>query len=222
MIKIRSFTELSQLNVAFIERLKTHTKKVLASNERCHIALSGGNSPKQLYEEWGSDASFPWSKCFVTPSDERYLPSGHPDTNDVLIRKHLLAHCAVLPTYLPYPTDQPYASIPKILGANMPALDIAILGLGGDAHTASVFPSDPASLLAETPILLSTSPVEPKQRISISLKHLSEAKELLFYVRGAGKAQAIQLALDKPEDMTYPLNILSQNREIEVFCDFEL
>lgn len=222
MLKIHSFKDLSELNAAFIERLKRHAYEVLATQERCHIALSGGHSPKTLYEQWGLDGSFPWGKCFVTPSDERYLPIGDADTNDVLIREHLLAYCAELPAYLPYPTDLAYADIPKRLGADMPQLDIAILGLGADAHTASVFPSDPASLLAETPILLSTSPVAPHQRISISLKHLAQSKEILFYIRGSEKAKAIQLVLENPEDMTYPLNVLSKNRTIDLFCDFEL
>lgn len=222
MITIYSFNALSELNAAFIEPLKRHAHETLATQERCHIALSGGNSPKKLYEQWGSDASFPWGKCFVTPSDERYLPSGDPDTNDVLIRTHLLAYCAEAPTYLPYPTDLPYAGIPKVLAAGIPRLDIAILGLGSDGHTASVFPSDPASLLAEAPVLLSTSPVAPHQRISISLKHLAQSKEILFYIRGSEKARVVKLALENPQDMTYPLNMLSQNRQIDLFCDFEL
>jgi 6-phosphogluconolactonase len=173
------------------------------------LALAGGRTPVALYEELATTyrLSVPWARIQIYWSDERYVPPGDPASNSRMAKEALLDRVPVrtpnvhpMPTGLPDPDDAAaaYESILRDRFAPVgPLFDLALLGLGTDGHTASLFPGAPA--LAETGrwVVPAVAPVAPAQRLTLTLAALNLAREVFFLVAGADKARAVARALEE-------------------------
>ena len=144
---------------------------IKAKGKAC-LVLSGGSSPVPAFKEL-AEADFPWEKVSVTLVDERNVPPTHNDSNEALIRTHLMQGPAAAAHFIPlYDNDAAYAQI----GVG----DVALLGMGTDGHFASLFPDmigeAHAFSLAAEPAIINTgpqgSPLHP--RISMNLSLISQ------------------------------------------------
>lgn len=187
------------------------------------IALSGGATPRLLYEALASPAiaaEAPWEDMRFFWGDERHVPPDHPDSNFRMAREALLDHVPVPPqnmhriiAELPnadtvavaYADDiRQSFELDESLGLNgqvaLPRFDLILLGLGEDGHTASLFPHSPA--LAERKRLVVANPV-PKlgtTRITITLPVINNAARVWFMITGGSKARVLRDVIEGPYD----------------------
>jgi 6-phosphogluconolactonase len=180
--------------------------RIAENSGRIAICLTGGSSPKALYELLATDrypAKIPWERVHWFIGDERFVPVDDPRNNMAAARGILLDRLAPASHIHPIPTDTAgpddaaarYEDELKsfhgaaTLDPARPLFDLVLMGVGPDGHTASLFPGDPA--VAETARWVVGVPqanVEPfVPRVSLTLPTLASCREMLFEVSGAGK-----------------------------------
>ena len=177
------------------------------------MALAGGGTPRGLYRLLAAppyDHDIPWDRIRLFLGDERWVPADHPDSNQRMVRESLLAALPARPAFHPFPAADGdprgaaaryaeclAAEIPETLGA-VPRLDLILLGMGADGHTASLFPGT-AILDAEETVAAVFVPRMNSWRLSLTLPVLNAARQVLFLVNGADKAAAVaQVLADGP------------------------
>jgi 6-phosphogluconolactonase len=159
----------------------------------CHVIVPGGSTPVRCFD-FLVQKSLPWQHVHWYPGDERCYPTGHPERNDVMLQKHLLAsvpasHFHAMPAELgPERAAQAY----RELITDISAFDIAFLGMGEDGHTASLFPGEPALQDLNTVVAVHRSPKPPAERVSMGLNTLRRARLRMVLAGGSGKAAIIQ------------------------------
>ena len=171
---------------------------IISDRAICHLALAGGNTPKATYlllREMNID----WSHLHIWFSDERCLPLGDPQRNDSMVSNTLLMQ-------LPIPQSQLHP-IAAELGADKAArryarelnsidhLDIAVLGLGEDGHTASLFPGNDALALTDAAVPVFHAPKPPAERVSLSLQTIRQAGERIIIATGRDKHEPLMRIL---------------------------
>ena len=190
-------------------------------NESLSVALSGGSTPKILFDLLAENhADLDWSKVHFYWGDERCVPPTDGDSNYKMTVDHLLSKI-----------DMPEANVHRVKGENDPAseavdygkqieqnlpsvnglpqFDLVILGMGGDGHTASIFPHEIELLKAETTCATVTHPESGQIRVSLTGNVINNAKRIAFLVTGAGKAEKIDHIFHKTGDWeTYPASYI--------------
>ena len=180
--------------------------RIDANSDRVAICLTGGSSPKQLYQllataPWRS--KIPWDRVHWFIGDERFVGSADPLNNMAMARRSFLDACAPAANIHPIPTDtvnpdeaaRRYERILQSfygadrLDASRPLFDVVLVGVGPDGHTASLFPGYPA--IEETQRWVVGVPeahVEPfVPRVTLTLPALGSCREMLFEVAGSEK-----------------------------------
>ncbi len=192
---IEVFADPEALAVAASERIAALVAQVLAQREVFRLALSGGRTPRRCYEHLRYKA-LDWSRLEVYFSDERCLPRGDSERNDVLAYEALLQHVPIPPAKIhAIPAEQGPATAAeayaRVLDSAQP-LDLVLLGMGEDGHTASLFPDHPALSSKALAIPVFDAPKLPSSRVSLSLDVLNAARHKLFLVTGVEKHAALQ------------------------------
>ena len=197
-------------------------REVLEQQTECHIALSGGSTPKLLYRRLASEHyrdQVDWSRLHLYFGDERCVPHDHVDSNYLMARQALLDSVPLLPDHihpLPYHSDAHDAAVAyqKILqdqfssAGRYPRFDLVWLGMGDDGHTASLFPGTAA--LKEQERWCTEVYVEKLNswRVSLTFPVLNNAAQVCMLISGAAKAQRLQQVLC-PGDRVPDLPIMS-------------
>ena len=158
------------------------------------LALAGGTTPLRAYERLAR-MDLPWGGVSVFFGDERCVAADHPDSNYGAARKALLDHVAPLAVYRMPGELGPEAGAelyePLVLGH---PLDLVLLGVGPDGHTASLFPGNPALRAGGHVVGVHDAPKPPPERISLTLHALWEARRVAIIASGADKREAYQRA----------------------------
>jgi len=169
------------------------------------LVVPGGSTPGRLFDALaGQDA--PWDKVQVTGTDERWLPHGHPDTHETLVRTRLLKGRAANATYVPLKTASPTPAgaepaVEAVLSRMPRPFDVTLIGMGDDGHIASLFPHasgldgalDPQSPLLVASFHVPTAAGSP-DRISLSLSALLDSRFLGVLIAGASKLATLERA----------------------------
>ncbi len=202
--------------------------RVLWAAVRTHgsasIALAGGRTPRGLYRCLALDHrhDIPWDRVHVYWSDERDVPHDDEQSNYRMARESLLDHVAVHPECVhPMPTSrsepgQAAAEYEHTLRSRFdsewPRFDLALLGVGDDGHTASLFPRAPA--LDETTrwVVATTAPSEPRGRLTLTLPALTHAMAIFMVVAGRSKADALRCVLGGRPDRGCPASFIRTTR----------
>lgn len=175
-----------------------------ASLDRPCVALSGGSTPKRLYTLWARDfrRGIPWSSSHLFQVDERCVPPGHPASNWRLLSDTLLGAVPEAHAYR-IEAEHPGAAraYENVLRRHVPAdeegipcLDVALLGMGADGHTASLFPGTPALEERERLVVRNEAPHLEHARITLTFPLLEAARHRWFLVTGSDKASAVAAA----------------------------
>ncbi len=209
--EVRRYPNLDELNRDAAAFCRDWVRQCVADRGVCHMVLSGGATPERLYRKLARppfDVSVPWSQVHVHLGDERCVPPAHRHSNYRMAHAALLSQCAVPPERGHRP---PGAVAPPEEGARLweaelrrlfpepwaagecPAFDLVLLGVGGDGHTASLFPGDPTLEECERWVAAVPQPVgEPAvARLTLTLPVLNRARCVAFLVSGKGKAQVV-------------------------------
>jgi 6-phosphogluconolactonase len=176
------------------------------SRGRCAVALSGGSTPGPVYEELGnSDLSskIPWTQLEIFFADERAVPVDHPESNYRLVKETLLkSHPETLGQTYRMPADAPdRVEAAKRYGRRLPdPLDVLVLGMGPDGHTASLFPGSAALDQSEARVVAVTAPKPPPERMTITPAVITRSRSIVMLVAGAEKAPMVARALGRIVD----------------------
>jgi 6-phosphogluconolactonase len=189
--------------------------RIAANSGRIAICLSGGSSPKQLFQLLATDAyrsRVPWDRVHWFIGDERFVPVDDPRNNMTMARQAFLDRCAPAANVHPIPVDSSNPQeaarryereLQSFYGADAldparPLFDLVLLGVGPDGHTASLFPGYPA--VEETRRWVVEVPeahVEPfVPRVTLTLPALASCREMLFEASGSGKRAILARVLE--------------------------
>jgi 6-phosphogluconolactonase len=159
------------------------------------IALSGGDTARRCYRRLAdsADDGIDWWKVDVYWGDERAVPLDHPESNYRLARESLLEQVGAANMVFPMECDQGADPYQMRIG-ELPGLDVVHLGLGPDAHTASLFPDSPA--LDADPgrfVVMNTDPhgVNPYSRMTFTFSGIARGRLVLVTVEGEDKREAL-------------------------------
>lgn len=186
-----------ELEQAALHMILDVARQAIAKRDAFHVVLAGGTTPRRVYELL-RHANTDWSAWQVYFGDERCLPSDHAERNSRMAAEAWLNHVAIPPAQIHFiPAEQgPEAAVQaynqKLAGVGL--FDLVLLGLGEDGHTASLFPGHDSGFAWRAPdaIAVHGAPKPPPQRVSLSARRLSAARQVMFLVTGAGKKQAVQ------------------------------
>ncbi len=189
------------LSHAVAERIARLAGLSIAARGRFRIALAGGQTPRRCYELL-RDLPVDWARVEIYFGDERCLPPGDEQRNDAMAFDALIAHISIPAANLhPIPAELgarkaavEYARLLDEAGA----LDLVLLGLGEDGHTASLFPGNAATDSADAVVAVFGAPKPPPERVSLGISTLNAATDKLFIVAGAGKRDALQHLMQTP------------------------
>lgn len=184
----------------------------LRERGRCTLAVSGGRSPIPIFERL-SKADLDWPNIHIQLVDERYVPPEHPDSNEGLVRHHLLTHRAAHAHFVGlYRAGASIAQAVEAANDEYRPIDLAILGMGDDGHTASLFPGarqlDHALSPDAAHYLHVTPPEAPHERITLSLAALRACGHRILHIAGAHKRSILREA-EKKIDKRLPVSFLA-------------
>lgn len=185
----------------------------------CTMAVSGGRSPIPLFERL-ANTDLDWARLRLRLVDERYVPPHHPDSNESLVRSHLLTGRAAAADFRGlYLAGASIDEAVAAANADTPPIELAILGMGDDGHMASLFPGAPqleAALAADAACYLHvTPPAAPHERISLSLAALRSCHHLILYIAGAHKRKVLREAQSRT-DPRLPISLLAAEQGVPI------
>jgi 6-phosphogluconolactonase len=224
MVDIQRFADSAQLTAAAAQHFTQLARQAMQARGRFSVALAGGSTPRALYELLATNtyaAQIEWAQVYVFWGDERCVPSDHQDSN------YRMAHEALL-TRVPIPIG----NINRMRGELEPAaaaveyeqaltrffggeegqsrFDLALLGLGDDAHTASLFPHTAALAEAVRPVVANYVEKLDAWRITLTAPVINRAAHVAFLVTGEGKARALHSVLQGPrQPETLPAQLIA-------------
>lgn len=185
------------------QRLVEAVDNALVATGKCALALSGGSTPQRLYQLLATEyaARLPWAQIHILFADERCVPTTHPDSN-------FGAACRLLLDHVPIP----YENIHRMAGEKEPqtaaaeydelllglfpkGVDLAILGMGADGHTASLFPETKALSAIGDACVANWVEKLGAWRLTMTAEYLNKAFDVLVLVEGETKALAVERAL---------------------------
>ncbi len=166
------------------------------------LVVSGGSTPKPMFQHLATHEELDWSKVTVTLADERAVPVGHADSNESFVHEHLLVGAAAKARYVsllpPDVTDLDDLSVvAERVDAMGSCFDIVLLGMGGDGHTASLFPDAPeleAAMSSPVSAVAVRPPSVAQERISLSAGRLVATRHLWLHISGDGKRDVLEAA----------------------------
>ena len=202
---ISRYADDSQLARALAESVTADLVMALAARGHALLAVSGGKTPLKFLQTLAQQP-LDWARVVVTLVDERWVPESHARSNAHLLRENLLHGQASAATFLPLyrATAEPEAALDELerdLATSLPwPLDVAVLGMGEDGHTASFFPGgdqlaqalDPSG---DTWVLPMRAPGAGEPRITLTLPALLQAGHLYLHVEGAAKRRVLDQAV---------------------------
>jgi 6-phosphogluconolactonase len=194
---------------------------------QCVVVLSGGSTPLKMYEKLSGQSELPWDKVLFFFGDERFVPHDHPDSNYQAARQALLTPLNI-PEHniFPWPfADTLEASarhygetITRTLGTS-PLFDLTFLGLGDDAHTASLFPGTGA--VFDEGLTTTCNPATAKhERLTLTAEALSKSRTVVFLVSGESKRKALSnTRASKGQFDTYPARAIKAKENLYWLTD---
>ncbi len=196
--------------------------ELIKSSESLHVALSGGSTPKIVFDELASRplSENDWEKVHLYWGDERCVPPDDAESNYKMTVEHLLSKIEIPEKNIhrikgeedPTKEAERYSEVlqkelPKIDG--FPRFDLVILGMGDDGHTASIFPYEIGLWNADQLCEVAEHPESGQKRITITGKIINHAKNVAFLVTGESKAEKVgEIINEKGNFKMYPATLV--------------
>lgn len=186
------------------------------------VSLSGGSTPKRVYEMLAG-RDLPWDKIHLFWGDERNVPHDHSDSNFRMVKEALLDKIEIPESNVhPVPVDvedpakaaRDYErTLDEQFGPGMPEWDLVLLGMGDDAHTASLFPGTSALAESNRRYLENWVPKFDAFRYTTSFPAIQSGKNIWFMIAGEAKRDALQAVLfGEPDADRYPSQRITPTR----------
>ncbi len=214
-LHLHAFPDSETLAEALAVRVAASLREALAARGEASLAVSGGATPKRFLRALAAQP-LDWAGVRVTLVDERWVDEGNPRSNAALVRECLLQGVAAQARFVPLHRAAPrpedaLADVDAALEPLLP-LDVAVLGMGADGHTASFFPGgdrlaealDPASPARVLPM---RAPGAGEPRITLTLPVLLAAKRRFLHIEGEAKREVLERA-NGPQGAALPVSAL--------------
>lgn len=219
------YSSSDELNQAFAKKILALLSQGIEQNGRASLAVSGGRTPVALFKTLSAN-EFAWDKVDITLADERWVEPTDDASNEKLVKTHLLVDKAASANFVPLKTSHSNASDAVVactdayLSMQNP-LDVLILGMGEDGHTASIFPCSAEvnaglDLTTDATFIAVQPTTAPHQRMSFTLKALLQSKKTFLHLTGDSKKQVLQNAIDGSDETEMPIRAVLSGTDVEL------
>jgi 6-phosphogluconolactonase len=197
-----------EFSVAAAERIAAALREAVAERGSASLALAGGNTPRPVYEKLAT-LDVPWERVHVYFGDERCVEPDDAQSNYRAAREALLDQVPVGRVLRMEAEREDREWAADDYAALLPeALDVLLLGMGADGHTASLFPGHAALEERERKVVPVEGPKPPPWRLTITAPVIAAARQVFVLVTGAGKAQTVAQVLGAAEPVAeFPIRL---------------
>jgi len=216
---MKIFETKEALEDSLCQQIKSDLENAISTNGKASLLVSGGTTPKGLFLKL-NQLEIVWKNVIVGLVDERFVPNTSEFSNEKLVKENLLINQATDAQFISMVQNSENEIENLLLVQEAYSVfneaTIALLGMGDDGHTASIFPNDEesAEAIVSTKNILSTkAPSEPKHRISCSAKMLKSAKKRYLLFTGIKKQDILKEAEAKDYPIRHFLNVID-----EIYC----
>lgn len=227
MKTLKIFKDIDDVLKALAEAICDASKEAIEARGKFNFVLSGGSSPRKLYELLASKAyknEIEWDKTYFFFGDERFVPENDSQRNSLMAKQALFGPLKIAESHIfkvdttvsPEASAQSYAEAIATHFEKIPVeFDFILLGLGDNAHTASLFPH--TSVLEETEATIKSVFVKEvgMDRITMTAPLINQAKNIAFLVFGKDKAEAVYRVLDDKSGTSkeYPARLINLDKK---------
>jgi 6-phosphogluconolactonase len=214
---LREFDNAAELVKALATKIGGHLRHAISLRDHATLAVSGGRTPQALFDAL-SHMSLAWDKVIVTLCDERWVPEADSRSNTALVRGHLLqgeaARARFVPLITAEPTPERGLAEVRANAEQLPLpLDVVVLGMGGDGHTASWFPHGDHLVEALDPksgerVVPMRAPTAPEARITLTAPVLASAEHIYLHIEGNGKRGVLCGAMEDGPETEMPIRAI--------------
>lgn len=232
---VQTFATLEALSRGVVQDLTSHINAVLRTQDRYTLALAGGSTPRRLYELMAakSEGEVPWPQIHLFWGDERFVPHDHPKSNAGMASETLIEPIPIpernvhpIPTQTDRPEEAAAAytdTLQQYFADRSATFDTALLGIGADGHTASLFPEtgSPEQRRSEDAwVRVVTAPPrhDVTTRLTCTLPVLNGARRAVFLVSGSRKRKALKRVLQH-NDTSVPAGQVRPREDIFWYVD---
>jgi 6-phosphogluconolactonase len=224
---LHRFDSSDKLTQSLSESIIKNLQDEIDKSDKASLIVSGGSTPKALFKKLRV-ADIEWEKVSIALCDERWVKSDNSDSNERLIREYLLQERASKAQFIGMYVDglkptEAELTCKKKMSALMP-FSVVVLGMGADAHTASLFPNNPrlkeAFDMDSDKLCIAITPEHaPHQRMSLTRKAILGAKSIYLHIEGEEKLKVFDKVMAGDDIFSMPIrSILHQDKkEIEVY-----
>ena len=212
-----------ELGVALARKVAGDLRAALAAKGRASIAVSGGSTPAPFLSALSKEA-LDWKSVAVTLTDERQVGIDSPRSNARLVAEHFLKGEASEAQFVAlYTEGQGVAEANKQVAELILPLDVCVVGMGDDMHTASLFPGTPglAEMLdvnGDVFVSLASPPTADEERVTLTATALSTAAHTYLLIKGDSKRKALDEAMNTDDPLVAPIRtILDTAKSATVF-----
>lgn len=231
------FETIDELYVALEKQWKLIAQVAIADHGAFHVALAGGNTPRQFYKKLAQQSVVDescWRKTHIYFGDERCVPQDHPDSNYRMTRETLLSAAPLLPEHVHamFSADlsvednvvQYETVLHDVLPQNSsgyPVFDLVLLGMGEDGHTASLFPETDILHELAKPVAAQFVRKLNAWRISLTFPAINAASHVAVLVAGDAKAKILVdiFSADKNAVARYPVQQINPTGQLDWYLD---
>ncbi|NQZ21971.1 MAG: 6-phosphogluconolactonase [Colwellia sp.] len=223
MYQLNNFAQRADLDNALASKVADLLSVAISQNGSASIAVSGGSTPKGFFTAL-SNKDIDWQNVTITLADERWVEFDSKDSNTRLVHENLLQNNASAATFFHLRKESEFnqATLAKLNSdakESLLPLDVLILGMGEDGHTASLFPcSEQISVALDinnSDALMKVVPqTAPHERITFTYAHLAASKNIILHLCGEGKKVVLEKALASDNQQEMPIRAFLQNPDI--------
>lgn len=184
----------------------------LSRQTRALLVVSGGSTPVAFFSALAAKP-LPWARIDITLADERWVDGQNDDSNAKLVRENLLQGTAAEANFVPLTCqaatpEEGVDEVAKRVEALAWPASVVILGMGGDGHTASLFPDSPElglALSTDEPLVAVRAPSQPLPRITFSADRLHQARRHILHITGENKRAVLASAMNGDDVRQLPI-----------------
>jgi len=223
MYQMNDFTQREDLDNALANNVAELLSIALRKKGKASLAVSGGSTPKGFFNAL-SNKDIDWQNVTITLADERWVEFGSEASNTRLVHENLLKNKASVANFFHLKQEgelnqDTLVQLNTDAKAGLLPLDVLILGMGEDGHTASLFPcseqiSAALALDNSTALMKVVPQTAPHDRITFTYAHLAQSESVILHVCGQGKKDVLEKALASNNQKEMPIRAFLQNPDI--------